>query len=236
MSLLRIFVEKALPLFDILDKEILRHISVRRLLQGDEFIICDGRGKSYKYRIAKKKQGCITVERLENINSFQPQRRLIYAQSLVRPRKLELIVSLGTQLGVEKFVFFVSKRSSIREIEIVEKRIDRLRNLAIASASISMDKLPEILTAPDLSLLLEEFPGYKTLMLYENAEQRLNLKWLETNKVEDILLIIGPEGGFDGEEVQVVRENNGDIFSLGERVLTSEMAGLVVLSLIQFGV
>lgn len=236
MTLLRLFIEKALPLLDITDIEILQHISARRLSIGDEFIICDGMGRSYKYRIVKKKQGCITVERLGEINSFQTQRRLIYAQSLVRPRKLELIVSLGTQLGVEKFVFFVSRRSSIREIEIVKKRIDRLKKLAVASASVSRDKVPEIFTVLELSSLLRSFPQSRPLMLYENAEEKLNLKWLEGNNIENILLIIGPEGGFDGEEVQMVRENGGLIFSLGERILTSEMAGLVALSLIQFGV
>jgi 16S rRNA (uracil1498-N3)-methyltransferase len=73
-------------------------------------------------------------------------------------------------------------------------------------------------------------------MLYENAQERLNLDWLKKNALDDILLIIGPEGGFDGDEVQLVRENGGLIFSVGERILTSETAGLVALSLIQFGI
>jgi len=214
----------------------LNHISARHLVQGDEIIVCDGDGKTYRYKIIKKKKDSVTVERLEEIEVFKPKKRVIYAQSLLRPRKLDLIVTLATQLGIEGFVFFISKRSSVMDVSVIEKRIERLKSLAVASASISLDKVPEFFTSVGLSSVIKEFSRFKPLMLYENAQERLNLDWLKKNALDDILLIIGPEGGFDGDEVQLVRENGGLIFSVGERILTSETAGLVALSLIQFGI
>ncbi|MGB9681873.1 MAG: RsmE family RNA methyltransferase [bacterium] len=236
MTLLRFFIEETPPILDIKDREVLAHISARRFAQGDEIIICNREGKTYRYKITKRKKGSVTVERVEEIDTFKPQRRIAYAQSILKPRKLDLIITLGTQLGVEEFVFFISKRSSVTDIEIIEKRIERLRHLAVTSASISLDKVPEIKVLENLLSVLNMFPQSKPFMLYENAIERLDLGWLGKNNIKDILLIIGPEGGFDGEEVQMVRENGGFIFSLGERILTSEAAGLVALSLIQFGI
>ncbi|HOP56475.1 MAG TPA: 16S rRNA (uracil(1498)-N(3))-methyltransferase, partial [bacterium] len=84
--------------------------------------------------------------------------------------------------------------------------------------------------------VLEKFSIYKPVLLYENAQERLNLDWLKKNNLENMLVIVGPEGGFEGEEVEIVRESGGSILSLGDRIVTSEVAGFVALSLIQFGV
>lgn len=236
MTLFRIFLERVSDVISVSDREILRHMSVRRLSEGDEVIVCDKDGRSYIYRLKEKGQSNALLERVRPADSPLLPRNVIYAQALLKPKKLEAIISYGTQLGVESFVFFVSKRSSVRDLNIVEKRLDRFKKLATASAEISMSKVPGIKTVPNLSILLEEFNVYKPFLLYENAQERLSLEWLKGNNARDILLIIGPEGGFEDEEVEVVRERGGCILSLGDRVLTSEVAGFVVLSLLQFGV
>jgi len=236
MTLLRVFLEKVSDIIKVSDREILRHISARRLSEGDQLIVCDGLGQSYLYKIRGKEQNNILLERVGPIEFSPPSRNVIYAQALLKPRKLEPIISYSTQLGVESFVFFVSKRSSIKDVSIVEKRLDRLKKVAMASAEISMNKVPDIKIVPDLKTLLEQFNTYKPLLLYENAQERLNLEWLKNNEIKDVLFIIGPEGGFEDEEVELVREKEGFILSLGDRILTSEVAGFVVLSLIQFGI
>ncbi|MGC8970807.1 MAG: RsmE family RNA methyltransferase [bacterium] len=229
-------MEKVSDTIKVFDREILRHISARRLSEGDQLIVCDRFGQSYIYRIKEREQSSILLEKVEPIEFSFPLKNVIYAQALIRPRKLESIISYSTQLGVESFVFFVSKRSSIRDLSIVKKRLDRLRSVAMASAEISMNRVPDIKIVPDLKTLLEQFSTYKPLLLYENAQERLNLEWLKNNDINDILFIIGPEGGFEDEEVEIVRERGGFILSLGDRILTSEVAGFVVLSLIQFGI
>ncbi len=236
MTLFRIFLEKVSDVIRISDREILRHMSVRRLSQGDEVVICDKEGRSYIYRLKDRGQSSALLEKVEPANSPLPPINVIYAQALLKPKKLEAIISYSTQLGVESFVFFVSKRSSVRDLSIVEKRLDRLKKVATASAEVSMSKVPDIKTVPNLSILLEQFNTYEPLLLYENSQERLNLEWLRNNNAKDILCIVGPEGGFEDEEVEVVREKGGYILSLGDRILTSEVAGFVVLSLLQFGV
>ncbi len=236
MTLLRVFLEKVSKTIRVSDREILRHISARRLSVGDDLIVCDGDGRSYIYRIREKSPTSVLLELVEPVDFSPPSKNVIYAQALLKPRKLDPIVSYSTQLGVEAFVFFISRRSSIQDLDVVEKRLDRLRKIARASAEISMNRIPDIKVVPDLSTLLEQFSTYKPLMLYENAQERLNLDWLKNNDIRDILFIIGPEGGFEDEEVELVRERGGYILSLGDRILTSEVAGFVVLSLIQFGI
>lgn len=236
MTLLRIFLEKISDTVKVSDREILRHISARRLSEGDKIIVCDGNGDVYLYRIKERDYTGVLLERIEPVETPSPPRNIIYAQALLKPKKLELIVSYSTQFGVESFVFFVSKRSSVRDLDIVKKRLERLKKVAMASAEISMNKVPRIEIIPDLPTLLEQFSNYKPLLLYENAQERLNLEWLKSNDIRDILFIIGPEGGFEDEEVELVRERGGHILSLGERILTSEVAGFVVLSLLQFGI
>lgn len=236
MTLLRIFLEKASTVLHLSDREILNHIFARRLSIDDEIIVCDKEGHSYRYKIKEKDHNGVTLEMIEPIVFLPSIRKVIYAQSFLKPKKLESIISYGTQLGVESFVLFVSRRSSFRDIDAMEKRVVRLKRVASASAEISMNKVPEIYVFPDIISVLKRFNTYKPLLLYENAQERLNLDWLHRNNLENLLVIIGPEGGFEDEEVRIVRENGGEILSLGERIVTSEVAGLIVLSLIQFGV
>jgi len=236
MTLFRIFLEKVSEIIYLSDREILNHISARRLSIDDEVIVCDREGHSYKYRVREKGYNSVVLEMIGPVEFLPPVRKVVYAQSLLKPRKLEPIISYGTQLGVESFVLFVSRRSSFREIDAVRERTGRLKKLAASSAEISMNRIPEIYVIPDLISVLEKFSIYKPVLLYENAQERLNLDWLKKNNLENLLVIVGPEGGFEGEEVETVRESGGSILSLGDRIVTSEVAGFVALSLIQFGV
>ncbi|MCX7796042.1 MAG: 16S rRNA (uracil(1498)-N(3))-methyltransferase [bacterium] len=236
MTLLRIFLENISDTIRVFDREILRHVYARRLSEGDEVIVCDKSGDTYLYKIKKRDYRDILLERIGPIEFSYPPRNIIYAQALLKPKKLESVITYSTQFGVEAFVFFISKRSSVRDLGVVEKRLERLKKIAKSSAEISMNKPPRIETTSNLSTLLEQFNNYKPLLLYENSQERLNLEWLRINNIKDILLIIGPEGGFEDEEVELVREKGGYILSLGERILTSEVAGFVVLSLLQFGI
>lgn len=236
MTLLRIFLDKTSKIIHLSDREILNHISARRLSINDEIIVCNREGNTYRYRIKEKTHNSITLEMLEPVEFLPSIRKVVYAQAFLKPKKLESVISYGTQFGVESFTLFISRRSSFRDLDAMEKRRERLKNLARASAEISMNRVPEIYIMRDIKSVLSNFSNYKPLLLYENAEERLTLDWLKKHNSEDLLVIVGPEGGFEGEEVETVREIGGSIFSLGDRIVTSEVAGFIALSLIQFGV
>ncbi|HRU33213.1 MAG TPA: hypothetical protein P5310_07365, partial [bacterium] len=91
MTLFRIFLEKVSEIIHLSDREILNHISARRLSIDDEVIVCDREGHSYRYRVREKGYNSVVLEMIEPVEFLPPVRKVVYAQSLLKPRKLEPI-------------------------------------------------------------------------------------------------------------------------------------------------
>lgn len=210
--------------------ETIHHIkNVMRAKVGKEFEgVYDG--KVYAVRVAS-----LEPFRVEIIHEILEDRelkgKLTLAFSLLKGGHDELILQKGTELGVDTFAPFLSKRSIIRLQTEKDKlaKIDRyskiLENSSEQCRRGMVPNINPIVTLKDLVNL----PNKTKLIAYE--EVAIEGKPLIEEISEDTLLVIGPEGGFASEEANYLIENGFKPVSLGRRILRAETACIAAVAI-----
>jgi len=212
------------------------HLSnVLRIKENEKIWLFDEDGKSYlgKVEEVKKKETIISI--LEIREKEPSQIRVILAQALIKPSLMELIVQKSTELGIDEIIPVVSKRSrSLPEEEILNQRLKRWRRITIEALKQSGGVFIPKIVPP---IKLENLPKINAeKKLFLNEREGELLKNIVINSLDNIpakvLILIGPEGGWDREEEKMLIESGFQSVSLGEKILRSETAAICALGII----
>jgi len=209
-------------------------------LYADKVLVLDNTGKSYLVELAGK-EGKALIGRIiesylpENENHFE----LDLAFSLTKREKLEWILQKGTELGVTGFRPFVSERSLDRNLQIEESRLIRWQAIIKEAAEQSRrERLPVLEHPTTYAQLLQTLPiDTLKLVAWEEADvsQQLSddfLAKISPRTIRSVVLLIGPEGGFSLQEVEMAESKGFHPFSLGKRTLRMETACLAACALV----
>ena len=168
------------------------------------------------------------VKRIEQVN--EPSVRIILAQGLAKGEKMDFIIQKAVEVGVNTIVPVAMEYSVVKlDKNKAEKKVERWQKIAEEAAKQSKrDIVPEVTSVMDLDEALHSFAGSAKLMAYE-GETKSGLKKVLSaiQNREEILLIIGPEGGIAEKELKAAELAGAQTFSLGNRILRTETAGLV---------
>jgi len=168
------------------------------------------------------------VKCIEQVN--EPSVRIILAQGLAKGEKMDFIIQKAVEVGVNTIVPVAMEHSVVKlDKNKVEKKVERWQKIAQEAAKQSKrDIVPKVTSVMDLDEVLHSFASSTKLMAYE-GETNLGLKKALSaiQEMEEILLIIGPEGGIAGKELKAAELAGVQTFSLGNRILRTETAGLV---------
>ena len=155
---------------------------------------------------------------------------------------MDLIVQKGTELGISKFVPTITDRVDVK-LKGEFKKLDRLNRIALEAAKQSKRSLIPTVDEPisfdDVLGELEELDLF--LVPYENAEN-FGIKGVikdlrdsgRLDNVKKIGIMVGPEGGFEEEEIERLKEKGAYIITLGSRILRTETAGFTATALVQY--
>lgn len=221
-----------------------RHLaSVLRAKPGDRIIAADGRGQAWIAvldRVAPDEVTALLAEPLAETN--EPSVRITVAQGLPKGDKMETVIQKGTEIGAVRFIPFVSARTVVQLDGRKEaKRIERWTRIAKEAAEQAhRGVVPEVTPVLSWRELLDQVGSYGAAFLCYEKEGTLDFRrQLEQWKARsggnpDLLLIVGPEGGFAEEEVRAAEEAGCRTISLGKRILRTETAALVGTSCILY--
>ena len=156
-------------------------------------------------------------------------------QGIPKGDKIEIIVQKLCELGVRKFIPVKMNRCiSIIDKKKEKKKIDRLQAIADNAANQSK-RQKRLMVENVININNIPFESYDiVLFAYEN-EKTYKINSLINNilKSEKIALIVGPEGGFDNQEIEfIINKNNTYTVSLGKRILRTETASIAAVSYI----
>ena len=227
-----------------------RHLgSVMRARTGDAFIACDGQGRDVLAKIAFIDRDAVRADIVRTLPpSAEMPWRVTVAQSLPKGDKLETVIQKGTEAGAIAFRPFLSRRTVVQYDERKEaKRQERWRKIAKEAAEQShRSVLPDVKKACDWNGLLGGFSGYDLVLLcYEEAGREgagLRRTLAEFRKMRggreagrpELLLVVGPEGGFAEEEAAAAVAAGAVPVGLGRRILRTETAALYALACIAY--
>jgi 16S rRNA (uracil1498-N3)-methyltransferase len=211
--------------------------NVFRLRPGDPFVAIDGQGAEYEAVVQiQTPDGLIGKITHTTRRTREPLARLTLAQAVVKAPKLSAVVAFGTALGVTEFVFFESARTQQRIVDETE-----LRHLnAVAAATVKQSlraTLPAIRGPLKYQEVIREAAGFNRAFLCtaDPAAAPLATALAARAKLPNrILIVVGPEGGFDDDEVAEARALGLKTFDLGPRRLRAELAGPTACALALF--
>ena len=220
--------------FAVLPSEQAHHLrNVLRLKTGDEVELFDGEGGGY-CGLVEAHGDAVFVRELKRTNFEQLQSRLVLAAALIKSAKFEFILQKATELGVAEIIPLYTR---FCEIEIprhkIEARLERWRRILQEASKQSRRFVSPVLRPPiEFSdfLGLAELSCCSKFLFYEKAEAPWSF---QAKLANDIVLCVGPEGGWDVREVEQAKEAGFDIKSLGPWVLRAETAAIASLSIVQ---
>ncbi|WP_294578000.1 16S rRNA (uracil(1498)-N(3))-methyltransferase [uncultured Thomasclavelia sp.] len=218
----------------------LHHVkNVMRMNNGDQIICLDPTGQVYLTAIKDINQGLITIiEKRDENNELDVDVTLVYA--LPKGDKLEMVLQKATELGVKRIVPLLTRRCVIKtNPEKFAKKMTRYHKIVKeASEQSRRNIIPEITNVITLKQL-DQYLGDYNLVAYEelakHGEDRAlkqTLKQLQPGA--KITIIVGCEGGFDYQEIEMMENLGIEACSLGKRILRSETAPLYFLSVIGY--
>ena len=214
--------------------------NVLRLREGDEILICDGKGWEYTCAIFSIEAGFVEARIEEETPSLSelPSRITLY-QGLPKSDKMDLIVQKAVELGVYRIVPVDTARTVVRLDD--KKEASRLRRWNSISESAAKQSgrafIPEVTGVMDFKRAVEEASASDVVLIpYELAEGMEDTKAVikGIRPGESVAVFIGPEGGFERTEVSSAVEKGAVVLTLGRRTLRTETAGMFVLSILGF--
>jgi 16S rRNA (uracil1498-N3)-methyltransferase len=226
----------------IIEDEDVKHIyKVLRLKEGDKVNINNCNGEEYLGKIESITKTKVEVELLEklDVNNESPIEIYLY-QGFPKATKMDLIAQKCTELGVKEITPVITERvlSSLGEINKDKKKVERWNRIAFEACKQSKRTLiPKVNDLIGFKELLDTLKDMDLIVVpYENAEN-YGIKQMVRNlhgEVKKVAVVIGPEGGFEEEEIDCLKGLGGNIVTLGPRILRTETAGFTCIALLMY--
>ncbi len=226
---------------NISDKNDVKHLTkVLRTEVGDKYELCLSNEDVY-IGVYQGMDGDLAVFEIDHKleKSFESNVDITLFQGLPKSDKMDMIIQKCTELGVNTFCPVVMKRSvsKFNDKKSEDKKLDRWLKIAHEAAKQSKrTRLPDMLEPKTTKELVGEFSNYDLVIVpYEN-ENSLGIKEAlnKHSSAKKIGILIGPEGGFDESEIDLIEASGGVVVTLGPRILRTETAGLCATSVIQY--
>lgn len=156
--------------------------------------------------------------------------------ALAKGDKIDFVVQKATELGASKIVLLKTERSVVKyEEKNLEHKLERFRKIAKeASEQSHRLMVPEIVGVFDIKNIPQNLYADLNLLAYEKEAGQTSNFINKENCPKSISIMIGPEGGFSSEEVNLLTKNGFRTISLGKRILRTETAAVYALSVIGY--
>lgn len=219
-----------------------RHlIKVLRLKVGDSLIAVDGSGREYLVRlVAVEARTALAEVVAEQAAVPGPPVEVILVLGLPKGEKLALVTQKATELGVTRIIPVPTQRSVVRlEAAKREERCGRWQAIASAAAAqCGRNTVPAIDWFGGLEDALRALPDGTVLLMPWEGERERGLRQVLASLRERgpsrVAVLVGPEGGWAPEEVEVARRYGALTVSLGPRIMRCETAAIAALAVILY--
>lgn len=226
------------PLVTIGGKEARHMGKVLRLKPGMVVGLSDGCGIQGEARIQSLTRDQVVLEVLRRFPSRrEPAGELVVAQALLKDQKMDLLLRQLTELGMTRWLPFISERSVPQPNE--RRQASRAARWArIAREAVKQcrrGRIPALSPVGRLDDVLREGLRFDTrIMFWEGARQALPMMGdSDSATSRRVLMVVGPEGGFADHEAAAAEQAGFRLATLGPRILRAETATIAAGTLVQ---
>lgn len=219
----------------ILEGDEFHHLTnVMRSRIGERVCLFNGDGTFYfgNVKTIAKKYAEIEIVETQKSNN-EPTINLTVYQALAKGDKLSLIMQKITEIGASELALFDSR---FCDVKANTHKQERMESIAVSAAKqcgrASITNTTGIHSIKQVSEQIKNYDAF--YVAYENKDGNTLAKDLLENKdkIKNVAVMIGAEGGFAEDEIKLLEENGAKIVSLGNRILRTETAAIVTAGVI----
>lgn len=202
-------------------------VKVLRVKPGEKITVFDGCGHCADAVVERTEQKAVFASVLRRYDSqTEPRLKITLFQGIPKNPKMDLIIQKAVEIGVCRIVPVATKRSVAR----LEKdaKIERYNRIAFEAAKqCGRAFVPRVENALSFeeALKMSDECGAGIIPYECEREERLRGGFLKD--ADSLAIFIGPEGGFEPDEVAEAEKHGIKRVTLGKRILRTETAGLV---------
>ena len=204
---------------------------VLRARIGQEFDISAG-NRVRRGRITSIDAECVEFELGEDVPSSSfPRIRL--ALAIFKFDRMEWAIEKSTELGVAGIIPVIAQRTNAHLRSAASKRVERWRRMVQQAAEQSRQMQPPEIRAPIELQDATALPGDRRILLSEGEKGITLIEAMQADSIgSDVVLAIGPEGGWTDREVELFRAAGWLTASLGNAVLRAETAAIAATAIV----
>ena len=213
---------------------------VLRMREGEEILISDGQGRDFHCRIEAIEEEEVTAQILWVLDgNAELASDITLFQGLPKGDKMEFIIQKCVELGVARIVPVNTKRTIVKlDAKKEQARIKRWSGISESAAKQSgRGRIPEVTGVKSFAEALEEARKLNMCLIpYELARDMAQTREVLSSIKPgmSVGIFIGPEGGFEEEEVEQAEAAGARPITLGRRILRTETAGMAVLAMLVY--
>ena len=218
-----------------------RHIlKSRRLRIGERFLIQDLTGKRFDAVLIRCSRSKLTFVPEFSVEVPLPSAlNLEILQAITKEKAINWILQKSTELGVNRLDFFFGKYSTTYFNNLKRiSQLDRWNRIVLESSKQCGRQFPpEIFFHEDLQMAIKTIPKCQYSWLLSPGISQ-SASWKNLYEGENLKkhhrILVGPEGGFHGDEIDLALSSGMIPIYLGSRILRSETAAITAISILQF--
>ena len=237
----KIFIPTPLDEIIELPKDVTHHVlHVFRHNMEKPITVTGSDNRCGTYQITAEVDGKAQAKLIEYVDANLASYRTILVQSLLKGEKLEWVLRKATELNVDT-IYLVPTANCVAKYDKkkLQSKVNRWEKIMLEAAQqCGRNHLPTLVVGETLLQALDIESEALKLVAYENeAGQTIKdvLKTLHSDKsVTDVLICIGPEGGYQEKEINAIIKYGGKSVSLGNTILRAETAAIGSLAMIRY--
>lgn len=214
--------------------------NVLRMKIGEQVEISDGNNKKYLCEVSayEEEQAVLRILEIREADT-ELKSRLYLFQGLPKNDKMELIVQKAVELGAYEVIPVSMKRCVVKlDAKKAAKKVERWNSISESAAKqAGRSIIPKVSDVVSYREAMERAEQMDVVLVpYELEEGMAETKKLlhQIQPGQSVGIFIGPEGGFEREEVEQAIEAGAHPVTLGRRILRTETAGFTMLSILMF--
>ena len=216
----------------ILNEETSKHVlQVLRMQNGEQLQLTDGKGNLFTAKITDNNRKRCSVNIIQTITQQRPATNVSIAISLVKNvSRFEWFLEKATEIGVTEIIPFICSRTEKQHF-----RHERLKGILISAMVQSQQTWLPVLHEPVkfADCVNKALQPQKFIAHCEDENNKMQLASQLLNSSTSKLILIGPEGDFTKEEIDLALKNNFIPVALGNTRLRTETAGIAAATLLR---
>ncbi len=214
--------------------------NVLRMRCGEELVVSDGNNRRYRCAVDGYEEDKVFLRILEEKTvDTELSSRIYLFQGLPKQDKMELIVQKAVELGAYQIIPVSTRRSVVKlDEKKAQKKAERWQQIAVSAAKqAGRGYIPEVAPVVSYRQAVERAKELDVILIPYELERgmRATKEIIEAVRPgQSVAVFIGPEGGFEKDEVELAVSCGAKAVSLGRRILRTETAGLAALAVLMF--